>query len=120
MVGFLKDPIVFIKHIRDSILEIDSFVEGVSKEEFIKSRLIQNAVIRSIDVIGEAVKNLSSDFRNKYSEVPWIKIAGMRDKIIHNYFGVDLETVWKVIGSDISKLKRSIEEILEKEGEWAR
>lgn len=66
----MKDPLVFIKHIRDSIIEIESFTENVSKEEFMKNKLIQNAVIRSIEVIGEAVKNLSLSFRKKYPDIP--------------------------------------------------
>jgi len=110
-----KDPLVFIKHIRDSINEIDSFTKNVSKEKFIEEKLIQNAVIRSIEVIGEAVKNLPEGFRRKYKEIPWNKIAGMRDKIIHHYFGVDLETIWKVVKEDIPQLKKQIHKILEKE-----
>src|SRR3989344_5518164 len=107
-----KDPLVFIKHIRDSIDEIESFTKNVSKEKFMKEKLIQNAVIRSIEVIGEAVKNLPISFRSKYAEIPWNKIAGMRDKITHHYFGVDLETVWKVIKDDLPELKRNIQMIL--------
>ena len=110
-----KDPLVFIKHIRDSINEIDSFTKNVSKEKFIEEKLIQNAVIRSIEVIGEAVKNLPKGFRSKYTEIPWNKIAGMRDKIVHHYFGVDLVTVWKVIKESIPELKNNIKNILEKE-----
>ena len=77
--------------------------------------MIQNAVIRSIEVIGEAVKNLPKDFKSKYAEIPWNKITGMRDKIIHHYFGVDLETVWKVVKENIPELKNNIKKILKKE-----
>jgi uncharacterized protein with HEPN domain len=77
-----------------------------------KNKLIQNAVIRSIEVIGEAVKNLPSGFRNKHPKIPWNKIAGMRDKIIHYYFGVDLETIWKVVNGEIPLLKKQIFKIL--------
>ena len=110
-----KDPLVFIKHIRDSIDEIESFTENISKEKFAKEKLIQNAVIRSIEVIGEAVKNLPIGFRKKYPNIPWIKIAGMRDKIIHHYFGIDLETIWKVVNENIPELKKEIKFILKKE-----
>ena len=109
-----KDPLVFIKHIRDSINEIDSFTKNVSKEKFMSNNEKQNAVIRSLEVIGEAVKNLPISFRNKYPNVPWSKIAGMRDKIIHHYFGVDLETVWNVIKKDLPVLEEEIIKILEK------
>ena len=113
---FKKDPLVFIKHIRDSICEIESFTENVSMEKFMEEKLIQNAVIRSIEVIGEAVKNLPIDFRNEYAQIPWNKIAGMRDKVIHYYFGVDLDTIWKVVHENIPKLKKEIEKILNIEG----
>jgi len=110
-----KDSLVFIKHIRDSIYEIESFIEAVSKKRFLHEKLIQNAIIRSIEVIGEAVKNLPIGFRKKYTEVSWSKIAGMRDKMIHHYFGVDLDKIWNVVKYDIPKLKVQIEKILEKE-----
>ena len=110
-----KNPLVFIKHVRDSIEEIVSFTKDISKEKFMNEKLIQNAVIRSIEVIGEAVKNLSTSFKNKYAEVPWNKVVGMRDKVIHHYFGVDLETIWKVVKEHIPKLRKDIQEILEKE-----
>ena len=112
---FKKDSLIFIKHIRDSINEIGSFTENVSKKKFIEEKLIQNAVIRSIEIIGEAVKNLPKDFKNKWTKIPWNEIAGMRDKLIHNYFGVDLDSVWEVIKRDLPELKKNIGEILEKE-----
>ncbi len=110
-----KDSLVFIKHIRDSIYEVESFTENVSEKRFLHEKLIQNAVIRSVEVIGEAVKNLPIDFRKKYIEVSWSKIAGMRDKIIHHYFGVDLNRIWNVVKYDIPKLKIQIENILKLE-----
>ncbi len=110
-----KDPIIFIKHILESIENIESFVKNVEEKEFLKNKEKQSAVIRQIEVIGEAVKNLSASFRNKYPEVHWIKIAGMRDKLMHHYFGVDLKIVWKSVKEDIPRLKKEIQIILEKE-----
>lgn len=107
----IKDPLVFIEHIIESIKNIESFIEEISKEVFFKNREKQSAVIRQIEVVGEAVKNLPSDFRNKYSTIPWKDIVGMRDKLMHHYFGVDLETVWKTIKEDIPDLKDKIIEI---------
>jgi uncharacterized protein with HEPN domain len=115
MRGEKKDFLVFVKHIRDSISEIESFTRNVSKEQFMQNKLIQNAVIRSLEVIGEAVKNLPIYFKKDYSEIPWGKIAGMRDKIIHHYFGVDLGAIWKVVKENVPVLKKQINEILEKE-----
>lgn len=77
--------------------------------------MIQDAVIRRIETIGEAAKNVSIDFRETYSEIQWRKIVGMRDKLIHGYFNVDVERVWNVIINDIPVLKKQIEEIFDKE-----
>ena len=73
-----------------------------------------SAVIRQIEIVGEAVKNLPQDFTNKYKEISWIRIAGMRDKLIHHYFGVDKETIWEVIEEDLPKLRKQIRKILER------
>ncbi len=110
-----KDSLIFIKHILDSINKIENFVKGFSKEHFFKDEKTQDAVIRRIEVIGEAVKNIPSAFRDNYPEIPWTKIAGMRDKLMHHYFGIDLETVWKVVNENIPQLKKDMEEILQKE-----
>ena len=107
-----KDSLVFIKHIRDSIIDIEKFVKNVSKEEFLRNKEKQSATIKSLEVMGEAAKNLPQDFRNKHKEISWIDIVGMRDKLIHHYFGVDLEIVWKTINEDIPRLKREIVKIL--------
>jgi len=74
------------------------------------------AFVRSLEIIGEAVKNLPSEFREKYSEIPWKEIAGMRDKLIHEYFGVNYRIVWKIVQQEIPRLKEQVERIMEKEG----
>ena len=103
-----KDALIFINHILDNIKNIELFMMNVSKEKFFENREKQSAVIREIEIIGEAVKNLPLSFRKKYNNVPWIKITGMRDKLMHHYFGVNLETVWKTIHEDIPYLKKEI------------
>mgnify|MGYP001592952896 FL=1 len=103
-----KEEMIFIEHILQSIEDIERFMEKVSKELFFKNKEKQNAVIRGLEVIGEAVKNIPTSFRNEHPEVPWKDIAGMRDKLMHHYFGVNLNTVWKVIKEDFPDLKKKI------------
>lgn len=74
----------------------------------------QDATLRRLEVIGEAVRNLPDSFKKKHSEIPWKKIAGLRDVLIHEYFGVDMELVWKIANKDIPKLKKQIKNLLEK------
>lgn len=80
----------------DSILLVEKYAKGVSQAEFSKNRALQDAIIRRLEIIGEAVKNLPDSFRTKNPEIPWKKIAGMRDVLIHEYFDVDLILTWKV------------------------
>ena len=107
----MKEDLIFIKHILESINAIVEFSKGMSKKELIENRLKQSAIVREIEIIGEAVKNISNDFRDKYSEVEWKKIAGTRDRVIHHYFKIDFDIVWNIITYDIPKLKKQIEKI---------
>jgi uncharacterized protein with HEPN domain len=88
------------------------FVEGMSYEEFVQDEKAVFAVIRAIEIIGEAVKNIPDDVRKAYPEVPWKGMAGMRNKVIHEYFGVDLKVVWETIQERIPEVKLSFEKML--------
>ena len=107
-----KDPQVFLKHILESIGWIEKETEVVSKDEFIKNVPTQDIVIRRLEMIGEAVKNLPGDFKKKCPDVPWQKISGLRDKLIHGYFGIDLELVWEIIKKDLPLFKIQIQHML--------
>lgn len=110
-----KRDIVYIKHIRDAIELIFEYTKDLDKESFNVKKMTQDATIREIEIIGEATKNVSIDFTDKYPDVQWKKITGMRDKLIHGYFNVDVEKVWNVIAKDIPILKKQIEDIIKKE-----
>jgi uncharacterized protein with HEPN domain len=95
------------------VKDIESFVGSMSYEDFKKDRKTLNAVVRSIEIIGEASKKLPSILREKYKELPWKEITGMRDKLIHAYSGVDTETLWKTVKDDIPPMKRSVQKMLD-------
>ncbi len=106
---------LYLQDIWESIIAIEEYTRNISEEEFYKNRQIQDAVIRRLEVIGEAVKNIDEDFRSKFLRIPWKRIAGMRDIITHKYFGVKLERVWDVVKKDLPDLKENFRIIKEKE-----
>lgn len=107
-----KDYSLYLQHIIESIGNIENYISKLSKLDFLKNREKQDAVIRKIEVIGEAVKNIPLSFRGKYPEIPWSKATAARDKMIHAYFDVNLDIVWDIVKKDLPKLKEQIKEIL--------
>ncbi len=111
-----KQAKVFIEHILESIRLIQTYTDQLSKDDFLASLQVQDAVTRRLEIIGEAVKNLPSDLKGQHAEVPWRQIARMRDVLIHRYFGVDLELTWKTLRKDLPELEQKLSRILEEMG----
>ncbi|WP_321428359.1 DUF86 domain-containing protein [uncultured Methanolobus sp.] len=101
----MRDDSVFLNHILDAINQIEEYIADMTYDGFLDNRLVQDAVVRQLEIIGEATKNLSPTKTEEYPQIPWKEIAGMRDKLIHAYFGVDLEEVWNTTKRDIPYLK---------------
>jgi len=111
--GLIKDDSVFLRHILDEINFLEESSSDIEFSDLMKNREKQRAWLRSLEVIGEATKNLSKGFREKHSEDEWRKIAGLRDKLIHHYFGVKWEIVWDVVRNEMPSLKPLVEAMLD-------
>jgi uncharacterized protein with HEPN domain len=108
-----KDPKVFINHILESIQLIEEYSQNISATEFHSNRVVQDAIIRRLEIIGEAVKNLPAIFKHNHPEIPWKQMAGIRDILIHEYFDIDLSLTWAVVYRELPVVKQKLQEILD-------
>ncbi len=108
-----KQPEEYLKHILDEIEFLLASSKALSEDKFIYDETLQRAYSRSLEIIGEATKQLPKDFTDKYPEIDWDSMAGMRDKLIHHYFGVDYAIVWDVVKNELPKLKIQIQNLIQ-------
>lgn len=107
----MKTNKVYLDHILDCINNILAYTEGMDEETFYKNFMVQDAVVRNFEIIGEATKRISPEFKKSFPQFPWKKIAGIRDKLIHDYVHVDIETVWDAKTKDLPSLLSELKEI---------
>ncbi len=107
-----KDNLVYVDDILSAIKKINKFCKGIEREDFMKNELLMDAVVRNLEIIGEASSKLTASFRERHKEIEWRKIIGMRNRIIHAYDTVDFETVWDVVREDLPELKKKLKAIV--------
>lgn len=109
-----KEPVFFLRDIENSLIKILKYTTGITYQEFISNDMVKDAVERNFEIIGEAVKNLPEHYKNTYPHIPFKQIAGMRDKLIHDYFGVDYDIIWKTINDKLPNFYNEITNIINK------
>ena len=107
-----RDWKLYFEDILECIKKIESYTTDISYDDFIKDSKTIDAVVRNLEVIGEAARQVQEDTKQKYNYIPWKEIVGLRNRVIHEYFGVDLEIVWQIINQDLKELKGKIEKVL--------
>jgi uncharacterized protein with HEPN domain len=107
----IRDPRLYLAEMVTSTEKIHDYTRGLSLDDFTENTMVQDAVLRRLEVIGEAAKHVEDDFRDKHPEIPWRQLAGLRDVLIHQYFRVNLESTWRFVSRDLSSLRRKVSSI---------
>ena len=110
------EPLEYLRHIYEEAEYLTESMIGLEKTDFLQSATLRRAFVRSLEVIGEAAKRVPQDFRDSHPEVEWKGMAGMRDRLIHGYFGIDYDLVWDVLKNKVPELKRKVEEVIRERG----
>ena len=108
----MKNDKQYLRHINEAIETIEEYLQGISFDTFVSNKMIQDAIVRELEIIGEASNNLSDDFREEHVDIFWRQIKDMRNFLIHEYFGVNLKTVWDTCKNDLPVLKKFISTII--------
>ena len=112
-----KDNAVYLHHILDAIEQIESYTAGLSREEFLDRRMVQDAVVRQLEIIGEASRQLPDDVCARYDHVPWTEMIGLRNRSAHEYLDIDLHVIWEIVTHDLPTLKRTVSSLLDREAD---
>ena len=107
-----RADIEFLEDTKEAVLRINAYTENLSYEQFLEDKKTQDAVVRNLEIIGEAAKNISEELKKKFPQIRWKDLAGVRDKLIHHYFGVNFDIVWNIVKQELPELLSQLEEIL--------
>jgi uncharacterized protein with HEPN domain len=108
----MKDDKLYLIHIAECIEHIESYVSGIDKEAFMTSPLVQDAVIRNLQIMAESTQRLSDHLKDAQPKIDWYKIVGLRNVLVHDYLGIDMETVWNIIKKEIPALKKTVKAMM--------
>lgn len=111
----LKHDLVRVKHMRDGAEEIQKFIQGKTKNDLEHDRMLSLAIVQLLEIIGEAANKVTPEFCAKYTQIPWKSVVGMRNRLIHGYFDIDLNIVWKTAVDEIPSLNKALTEIIKTE-----
>jgi len=110
-----RADVEFLADTKEAVLRINAYTQDLSYEQFLEDKKTQDAVVRNLEIIGEAAKNISEELKKKYPQIRWKDLAGVRDKLIHHYFGVNFDIVWNIVKQELPELLSQLEEILKNE-----